>query len=95
MKTLVVAIEDAEYQKLMEKRKNLGESRYNFLMQDVTGEIYQVREISGKTRTYDEILAKRDETRKWLANEGKDCLEETKKPMLIKAETLEWVLKIR
>ncbi len=46
-------------------------------------------------RTYEEVLAKRNETRTWLANEGKDCLEETKKPMIIKAETLEWVLGLR
>lgn len=46
-------------------------------------------------RTYDEILANRNEARKWLSNEGKDCLEETKKPMIIKAETMEWVLKMR
>ena len=46
-------------------------------------------------RTYEEILAKRNETRKWLSNEGKDCLEETRKPMIIKAETLEWILKMK
>lgn len=45
-------------------------------------------------RSYDEILAKRNEARKWLSNEGRECLEETRKPMIIKAETLEWVLKM-
>ena len=46
-------------------------------------------------RTYDEILAKRNEARAWLSNEGRDCLEETRKPMIVKAEVLEWVLKMR
>ncbi len=43
-------------------------------------------------KTYDEIMVKRNEARKWLSNEGKDCLEETRKPMILKAEVLEWVL---
>ncbi|MCZ7401217.1 MAG: hypothetical protein O8C61_03245 [Candidatus Methanoperedens sp.] len=46
-------------------------------------------------RSYDEILEKRNETRAWLSNEGRECLEETRKPMIIKAETFEWVLKMR
>ena len=46
-------------------------------------------------KTYDEILSKRNEARKWLSNEGADCLEETRKPMILKAEVLEWVLGIR
>lgn len=43
-------------------------------------------------KTYDEIMAKRNEARKWLSNEGRDLLEETRKPMILKAEVLEWVL---
>ncbi len=46
-------------------------------------------------RTYEEILKERNAVRIWLANEGKDCLEETKKPMILKAEVLEWVLGLR
>lgn len=46
-------------------------------------------------KTQEEILAKRNETRIWLANAGRDCLEETRKPMIIKAEILEWVLELR
>lgn len=49
----------------------------------------------GKLRSYDEILLKRAEARAWLSNEGKDCLEETRKLMIIKAEILEWVLSMR
>lgn len=48
-----------------------------------------------KLRNYEEILAKRNETRSWLSNDGKDCLEITRKPMIIKAEILEWVLLMR
>lgn len=48
-----------------------------------------------KLRSYDDILLKRNETRSWLSNEGKDCLDETRKPMIIKAEILEWVLSMR
>jgi len=46
-------------------------------------------------RTYDEILAKRNEARAWLSNEGRNSLEETRKAMIIKAELLEWILRMR